>query len=302
MTVVGASPLGAEQTRARYPDHVGVLERDGVRIHWESYGEGEPTILFLPPWSIVHSRCWKMQIPDFARHHRVLTFDGRGNGRSDRPGEPAAYAEDEFAADALGVLDATGTERVVLVALSLGAQRALIVAGEHPERVQALVIIGGFLDLGIGLTRGDMPAFDVDLGVDEGWQRYNAYSWRRDYPGFVKFFFEHVFVEPHSTKQIEDSVGWGLETDAQTLTAAEVPGVDEARTRALCARLTCPVLVIHGDRDEVADHAIGVEAARVTGGQLVTLEGSGHLPQARDPVRVNLLLRQFVSSLERRRR
>ena len=77
-----------EQSRARYPDDEGFVERDGVRVFWEVYGEGEPTILLLPTWSIVHSRCWKTQIPYLARHFRVLTFDGRGNGRSDRPSEP----------------------------------------------------------------------------------------------------------------------------------------------------------------------------------------------------------------------
>ena len=74
-----------EQTRARYPDESGYIERDGVRLWWEAYGSGEPTVLLLPTWSIVHSRHWKMQIPYLARHCRVLTFDGRGNGRSDRP-------------------------------------------------------------------------------------------------------------------------------------------------------------------------------------------------------------------------
>ena len=50
------------------------------RIFYEVYGEGEPTVLLLPTWSIVHSRHWKMQIPYLARHCRVVTFDGRGNG------------------------------------------------------------------------------------------------------------------------------------------------------------------------------------------------------------------------------
>ena len=63
----------------------------------------------LPTWSIVHSRHWKMQIPYLARHCRVVTFDGRGNGRSDRPPASEAYLEREFAADALAVMDATET-------------------------------------------------------------------------------------------------------------------------------------------------------------------------------------------------
>ena len=55
-----------EQTRARYPDEEGYVERDGVRVFYEVYGEGEPSVMFVPPWSLVHSRCWKMQIPYFA--------------------------------------------------------------------------------------------------------------------------------------------------------------------------------------------------------------------------------------------
>src|SRR5213080_3094281 len=117
-----------EQSRARYPDHEGYVERDGVRTFYEVYGQGEPTVLLLPTWSIIHSRQWKMQIPYLARHCRVLTFDGRGNGRSDRPTEPTAYDEREFAADALAVMDATETDKAVMVGFSLGVQRGLILA------------------------------------------------------------------------------------------------------------------------------------------------------------------------------
>jgi pimeloyl-ACP methyl ester carboxylesterase len=106
--------LAREQTRARYPDSTGYVERDGVRVFWELYGEGDRTILFLPTWSIVHSRCWKQQIPDFARRQRALTFDPRGNGRSDRPSDPAAYSEEEFSADALAVMDAAGVDQAVI--------------------------------------------------------------------------------------------------------------------------------------------------------------------------------------------
>ena len=63
-----------EQTRARYPDESGFVERDGVRVHYEVYGTGEPTVLLLPTWSIIHSRQWKPQIPFLARHHRVVSL------------------------------------------------------------------------------------------------------------------------------------------------------------------------------------------------------------------------------------
>lgn len=98
-----------EQTRARYPDLEGYAERDGVRVFYEVYGSGERTILLLPTWSIIHSRSWKAQIPYLARHFRVVTFDGRRNGRSDRPAGAEAYSTTEFADDALMVMDATAT-------------------------------------------------------------------------------------------------------------------------------------------------------------------------------------------------
>ena len=103
--------------RAREPDVEGFIERDGVKVGYEVFGNGSPTLLLLPAWSIVSSRMWKAQVAYLARHHRVITFDPRGNGRSDRPTNPQLMADGQFVEDALQVLDATGTEQVVLVAL-----------------------------------------------------------------------------------------------------------------------------------------------------------------------------------------
>jgi pimeloyl-ACP methyl ester carboxylesterase len=286
-----------EQTRARYPDAEGFVERDGVSVFWERYGEGEPTILFLPTWSIIHSRCWKMQIPYLARHCRVLTFDGRGNGRSDRPEEPEAYAETEFAADALGVLDASETERAFVVGFSMGAQRALLLAAEHPERVEGVVFIGPAVPIAAQTPRaGAARWFNKRLESYEGWAKYNSNYWLENYVDFLEFFFSQVFTEPHSTKQIEDSVGWGRESTPEMLIATQMAeGLDEATTRELAARISCPVLVIHGTDDAIRSHESGAALAELTRGTLVTLEGSGHAPHARDPVKVNLLLRDFIA-------
>src|SRR5215218_9852252 len=146
--VVELTTPAREQTRARYPDETGSVERDGVRVFYEVYGTGDPTVLMLPTWSLIHSRHWKMQIPYLARHCRVLTFDGRGNGRSDRPQDAEAYGEREFAADDLAVMDATATERATLVSLSMGAQRALLLAAEQPDRVDGAVFICPAVALG----------------------------------------------------------------------------------------------------------------------------------------------------------
>jgi pimeloyl-ACP methyl ester carboxylesterase/predicted glycosyltransferase len=288
MTRMAAQPAvssapAREQTRARYPDEEGYVERGGVRVFYEVYGDGDPTVVLLPPWSIVHSRVWKMQVAYLARHFRVVTFDGRGNGRSDRPKGVEAYLEHEFAADALAVMDRTGTDRAVLAALSRGSLWATLLAAEHPDRV-----------LGVAYVAPAFPGATEEPNV-----RDNA-PWEIDYEQFLRWFFQTMFNEPHSTKQIEDGIGWARETDAETLTATNT-AAEQPRQRSfeeVCAQVRCPTLVIHGDSDRIRPHAHGVALAEATGARLVTLEGSGHGPIARDPVRVNLLLRDFIAPRE----
>jgi pimeloyl-ACP methyl ester carboxylesterase len=286
-----------EQTRARYPDESGYVERDGVQIYYEVYGSGEPTVLLLPTWSVVHSRHWKMQVPYLARHCRVVTFDGRGNGRSDRPPDAAAYDEREFAADALAVMDETQTESAVIVGFSLGGQRGLLLMAENPERVEGAVFIGpSFLGGGEPLPERTVYDFDTEYETDEGWSKHNRFHWLRDYRDWVEFFMAKMFTEPHSTKPIEDAVGWGLETDAETMLATQdASGLTPEESRELCRRVRCPVLVIHGGADAITSLSRGAAFAEQTSGELVVLEGSGHAPHIRDPVKVNLLLREFVA-------
>jgi pimeloyl-ACP methyl ester carboxylesterase len=217
--------------RACQPTRDGYVERDGIKIFYEVFGAGETTILLLPTWSLMHSRHWKMQVPYLARHCRVLTFDGRGNGRSDRPAHGEAYAESEFAADAIAVMDATQTDRAIIASFSLGAQRALLLAANHPQRVEAAVFIGPTYPGG-GEPRPERTVFawEDELNTDEGWARYNKHYWLRDYRGFVEFFLSTMFPEPHSTKPIEDGVSWGLETTGETLVLTHAGlAADEAR-------------------------------------------------------------------------
>ena len=290
----------SEACRARYPDDEGFVERDGVRVFWERYGEGETTIFMVPTWSIVTGRCWKAQIPYLSRHYRVLAMDGRGNGRSDRPKTPEAYAETEFAADLLAVMDATETERAILVSVSRGIERSLLLATEHPERVAGILTVGPAVPAGITDPPADPhEGFRAERDSYEGWAKFNANYWRENYRDFLEFFFANVFTEPHSTKQQEDSVGWGLESDAETLIATQLgPRLpDEASLKALADRVRCPSLVIHGTEDAVRPHDGGARLAELLGCPFISLRGSGHNPAARIPVKINLTIREFVESV-----
>jgi pimeloyl-ACP methyl ester carboxylesterase len=297
-------PLDA--SRARQPDATGEVIRDGVRIVWDRYDPptplaARPTILLTPTWSIIHSRLWKAQIPYLARHYRVLTWDGRGNGRSDRPESAAAYDDQQFVDDALAVLDTNDVASAVVVGLSMGAHWTLLLAANHPERVDGAVFIGPSLPMNAeaGSRRVSADFFE-ERATYGGWDQYNAHAWRRDYDSFVDFFFAQCFTEPHSTKQIEDCVAWAHETDPETLIRTDIAtGIDDRPTiDALAARVRCPALVIHGTADAVTGFGNGARLAELLGGQLLAIEGGGHIPLARDPVAVNLALRRFVDSLD----
>ncbi|RHA44249.1 alpha/beta hydrolase [Cellulomonas rhizosphaerae] len=108
-----------------------------------------------------------------------------------------------------------------------------------------------------------------------------------------------MFSEPHSTKQIEDCVGWSHEITPQVLadsTAGRL-GCDGAVCESiepLARAVRCPVLVVHGTDDRIRPIAFGERLAELTGGELVAIDGAGHGPPARDPVKVNHLIRDFV--------
>ena len=283
--------------RAREPDTVGTVERGGVRVGYEVFeplvDEGRPTLLLLTSWAIVHMRQWKFQVPALARRHRVVTGEGRGNGAADRPQDAGAYADRELVADAVAVLDAVGVDRAIAVGLSMGGRHALQLAAWYPERALGVVAAGTALPWPMP------PGFTEERERYEGWEKANAHYWRADYPGWVEFFMSQVFSEPHSTKQREDGLGWGLETDAATLlcTVADKAAPTAADAEEVCRRVRCPVLVVHGDDDHVVPYEAGVRLAEWTGGTLVTVPGGGHGMPLRDPVRFTLLVAEFADRL-----
>jgi pimeloyl-ACP methyl ester carboxylesterase len=289
-----------ESGPARLPDREGVVVRDGVPLAWASYGDGPTTVVLMPAWSIVNSRMWKAQVPYLARHYRVVTFDGRGSGRSGRPRGATAYTDEQYAADTVAVLDDAGVDRVVLVGLSCGASWAIRVAAEHPDRVHGIVAIGAACGFPVAQPERDHYVWSVPYGTYQGWAKYNKHYWLNGgYEDFVRFFMAEMFPEPHSTKQIEDATAWGLDVEPEVLVATTAGrlGCDGAvctSVEPLCALVRCPVLAIHGTDDHVRTHAISERLAELTGAELLLVDGAGHGLPGRDPVLVNREIRTFV--------
>jgi pimeloyl-ACP methyl ester carboxylesterase/predicted glycosyltransferase len=292
-----------DPARAAEPRERGYAEVDGVRIAYEVFGEGEETLLLLPPWAIAHSRFWKAQVPYLARHFRVVTFDPRGNGGSDRPQGVDSYGPRKLPVDAVAVLDAAEVDHCVAIVHCGSAASGLMLAVGEPERIRGALFMAPALPLTPPVPARTGHSFDADLPEYKGWAKANRHYWARDYRGYVEFFFGESFSEPHSTKQIEDAVGWALETDPDTLVhTIDAPGLDDVEIHDLLGRISCPLLVAQGDDDRLVPADRSAAFAALTGAELVAFEGAGHCINARHPVRFNHLVRDFAERVYRRRR
>ena len=282
--------------RAKLPHTEGKINRDGVNIHYEIYGEGGHTILFIPTWSFVHSRCYKSQIPYFSEHFRCITWDPRGNGKSDNPADPQAHRLCDNVEDALAVMDATSTEKAVFYGLSYSTRIVSILAAFYPERAEAVILVGANSPMTPTYEYKNWESWDQGSAKKGDWYKYSRDYWRKDYPDFVDFFSHQVFTEPHSTKQIEDTIRWANETSGEVM--IDTMDVDDgdkyAMDQADYRRIECPILAIHGTDDVIAPYRVSEGIAEVTGCELELIEGAGHNPAARFPARVNTLIRDFL--------
>jgi pimeloyl-ACP methyl ester carboxylesterase len=286
-----------EPMRAYAPVEDGYVEGgDGVRVYYELFGDGPDTVCFVPPWAIGNRRGWRAQIAYLARHFRAIAIDPRGNGRSDRPPHAAAYSRDAHVADVLAVLDATGTERAMLVSVSPRAPIALELAARHPERVRAAVFITPQLwiedDFADQFASGRHERY-------EDMEKLNPHYWRRDYRGFAEWFARWVSPHPHSTRQIEEVVHQAMQTDAETLIRATVgfEMYEREEALALARRVRCPVLVTqNGGQAMYPKHTSGA-LAEATGGRLHVFDGLGPLVGSRWPVAMNIVLREFLEEV-----
>lgn len=284
------------------------LLRDGVHIAYERTGaDGGTPIVFLPGWMICNRRIWDAQVGHLGDLHPVITYDARGSGASDRPAAPEAYALPELVADAVAVLDATGTEKALLVGNSLGGLVGYVTAALHPGRVAGLVLIGPTVDV-VGLDPSPlqtaMATFDEIPAGRTGWDRYNRHAWRVDYPGFVRWFTETALGPEGTGEHRAFGLVEGLDVTPELLAATIATrtgppiAAQAAYLRRLAPRVAGPTLLIHGDRDAICPPAWSRElAALLQGAQLQILAGTGHTPHITRAAEIAHLITTFAKEL-----
>jgi pimeloyl-ACP methyl ester carboxylesterase/UDP:flavonoid glycosyltransferase YjiC (YdhE family) len=289
--------------RAREPRQSGRLRLHEFDIFFEDFGDANAApVLLLPCWQIAPSRHWKMQIAHLARSRRIITFDPPGIGGGERTLDSRAFEFDRIVDYAIGLLDHLEIGRTDILGFSMGGGFALWLAARFPERVKRLGLIAPVPPVW-GLARYE--GFWDERSEYHEWEKRNGHYWLAHYNDWLDFFFNHAANEPHSTKLIEDLIGWAQETTPEILTkTVSNPDLLPALTREeVLARIDCPVLLIHGSNDEVAN----IESSHLLlearpDFHLVTIEGGSHVVHARQPVRVNREIDEFLGDVRPQRR
>lgn len=280
--------------RAAFPIHEGMVERDGAHIAYEVYGRDDaPTVALLPSWEVLHSRHWKMTIAYLGRHYRVVTYDPVGNGKSDRVFKSERYGARALLDDALAVLDVTGTDTAIAAGLSMGGGLATLLGAFHPDRVSGVIAIAPS-------HRWNVPIEDRPPALAKMFEeKHNVNYWRQNWPDFVDFFMSEVASDPFSTKLWDDLTTWGNETEGEiiALGAEGSEQIDQSEVEVATAAMTMPVLIIHGTGDRIISFESAVALReRIPHAELMAIEGAGHAPTGRHPVKINHAIKAFADS------
>jgi len=279
------------------PEASGVADVAGVQIAWESFGQGESAVLVVPTWNFVDSRVSAPLVPDLARSFRVVTFDPRGAGRSDRP--PTGYRLEDHLADAVAVMEAAGVARASLIAGSAGTETAALLAARRPDQVERLVLIAPAIQIEPDASEpGNDDEFWIERDSYEGWERWSAPYWRKDWPAFARWFLELAFNEPDSEALIDAVLKIALEAEPEILIQQhreQYRGHDFLTVPAILGTISSPTLVLHGELDLSVPLAwANAVAAAIPGAALALVVAGGHRPDIRSPEVINPLLVDFL--------
>lgn len=254
-------------------------------IAYQTFGEG-PSDLVVTPGFVSHLDLqWTM--PSYFRFFemlasfaRVIVFDKRGTGLSDPT--PTAIRFDQRADDILAVMDAAGSEKAVLMGLSEGGPLSILVAANHPERVQCLILYGTFAS-GNRIASDQLEAFDAAI---EEWgsgltaRIFGTSDTESGLRRRLASVFERASASPGMARALVDSV-------------------KTANVSAVLPLLDMPSLVIHRRNDPFAPLEWGQELAeRIPDSQMVVTEGSEHLPWFGDYASIAQAIADFLGTNE----
>jgi pimeloyl-ACP methyl ester carboxylesterase len=228
------------------------IDRNGVKIHYEVYGDG-PALILTHGYSST-SAMWEGQIEALSKHHKLVLWDMRGHGKSDYPADPNAYSEALTIGDIAALLDQIGTRRAIVGGLSLGGYMSLAFYRTHPERVAALLIV----DTGPGFKKDEARA---------AWNKRaheTAERFERDGLSVLKSLSRERSSVTH-----RDATGLAL-------AARGMLTQRDASVMEVLPEIAVPSLIVVGADDTPFLAASDYMAAKIPGAKKVVIPSAGH--------------------------
>jgi len=258
---------------------------DGIRLAYASSGCG-PALVKASNW-LTHldfeweSPIWRHWWEALSQHHRVVRYDERGNGMSQR--DVANVSFDTWVQDLETVVDAAGLDRFALLGISRGASIAIAYAVKHPERISRLVLYGGFAT---GLNH---YGTDAERESRRALCSLIRLGWGLNNPAFCKVFTCRFI--PRATPAHEAWLDELQRVSTSPENAARLMQIDDGiDVRGLLPQIRVPTLVIHCDDDRAVFPERGRElAAAIPGARYVSLPSANHLLMEDEPAWTLLL-------------
>ncbi len=252
---------------------------DGVRLAYATTGNGPPLVK-ASNW-LTHldfewgSPIWRHWYTALSRHHRLVRYDERGNGMSERDVPDVSFAT--WVRDLETVVDAAGLDRFPLLGISRGGPIAIAYAVKHPERVTQLVLYGAFA---VGLNHIGTPE---DLEARRALTSLMRLGWGLNNPAFCKTFTCRFI--PEATPEHEQWLDELQRVSTSPENAARLmQRDDDIDVRPLLSQVKTPTLVIHCDRDHAVPPDKGrLLAAAIPGARYVSLPSANHLMLEEEP-------------------
>jgi pimeloyl-ACP methyl ester carboxylesterase/DNA-binding CsgD family transcriptional regulator len=256
------------------------MSEDGLRLAYAVTGRGPPlvrTAHFLTHLEFdFESPVWRPWLDELSRDRSLVRYDGRGCGLSDRTSAPLSL--DAWVSDLEAVIHACGLERFSLFGCSQGCAVSVAYAVRHPERVSSLVLLGGYArgTMRRNPTPAQVKEIELLLGLIE-------IGWGRDNPAF-----RQVFTSLYLPEGTPEQVRWFNELERLSTSPEQaariVAAFGQIDVSELCARVTCPTLVLHARGDARVPFEEGRRiAGLIPGARFVPLEGRNHVVLAQEP-------------------
>ncbi len=271
---------------------------DGLSIAYQVLGRGPVDLVFTPGWISNVDACWDVPpIGSFFRQlasiSRLVLFDRRGSGLSDRPTQVESLALEHGVDDLRAVMDAAGSERAVLFGYEDGGMLAGMFAASHPDRTVGLVLFASWAK---ALKTPDYP-FGWSEAEWEEWERHETAEWGTT--AFTRWQFTLVAPEVEGDERLMQSFTryWRACASPAAIQAIEAMN-REVDARPVLRSIHVPTLVMHRieDRMEPVAQARYIAGA-IPGARLVELPGVESPPFLGDTDRVLEELSRFITSI-----